>query len=231
MTRFAAAAEPRMRAALAALALASCFLLAHGCDATKQTPPLPPKGDRNRRTSPVLETEADVEKYLAERGKDVAILRCKSPVTIQWMTAVVPYVDLECEVLGSVRSIQWFYGQRALDTEPGRRYASTVRPHVKHGKYFARWLDYTLRIHRATEDDNGEYTLRVGGAGGGGLEGEQRDERHRIRLQVTTDYQPPKGVREQTEEKQSNAQKKARQRKKKSQRGKQRRSADWLFWA
>ena len=58
----------------------------------------------------------DVEKYLADRGNDMSIFKCKKVVMVQWLHSVIPYVDLECEVLGDVSGVTWSVNGTLIDT-------------------------------------------------------------------------------------------------------------------
>ena len=58
----------------------------------------------------------DVEKYLADRGNDMSIFKCKKVVMVQWLHSVIPYVDLECEVLGDVSGVTWSANGTLIDT-------------------------------------------------------------------------------------------------------------------
>ena len=58
----------------------------------------------------------DVGKYLADRGNDMSIFKCKKVVMVQWLHSVIPYVDLECEVLGDVSGVTWSVNGTLIDT-------------------------------------------------------------------------------------------------------------------
>ena len=46
----------------------------------------------------------------------------------------------------------------------GSHYGQVIKPHLSNGRWFARWLDFRLRIYNATQQDSGIYTFRAVGA-------------------------------------------------------------------
>lgn len=138
--------------------------------------------ERRKRTNVALESEADVDAYLSTTGRSAVIWRCKNQVLVQWHAKVVPYFDVECEVLGDVQTVEWLRNKKAIVSGTSTRYTVTSMPHIKHGHRFQRWLHYKLRVHWATEDDSGVYVLRVAGP---------RDasaEERRVHARIVTEY-------------------------------------------
>ena len=46
----------------------------------------------------------------------MSIFKCKKVVMVQWLHSVIPYVDLECEVLGDVSGVTWSANGTLIDT-------------------------------------------------------------------------------------------------------------------
>ncbi len=41
-----------------------------------------------------------------------------------------------------------------------------IKPHLSNGRWFAKWLEFRLRIYNATQSDSGLYTFRATGPSG-----------------------------------------------------------------
>ncbi|XP_067934679.1 uncharacterized protein [Watersipora subatra] len=141
---------------------------------------------RGKRTEIEFSSDADVTRYLANKGKDMEVLRCKKVVMIQWLHSVLPYVDLQCEVLGETKEVSWYYNDTLLDTGvAGSRFMSLSQPHYRKRTFYDTWFDYKLRLLHVTEEDNGPYTVALTSATG-------RIEHGDIMLEVMTDYREKK---------------------------------------
>lgn len=57
-----------------------------------------------------------MDKYLTSRNSDMSIFKCKKVVMVQWLHSVIPYVDLECEVLGEVTGVTWSVNSTLINT-------------------------------------------------------------------------------------------------------------------
>ncbi|KAF6041258.1 hypothetical protein EB796_000420 [Bugula neritina] len=117
---------------------------------------------RKKRTDLELNSDADVLEYLERQEQDMLIFKCKRLVMVKWLHSVLPYIDLQCQVMGDVIEVQWFYNDTLLDTgNMASRHMSLSQPHYRKGTFYDKWFDYKLRLLQVTEKDNGWYTIKA----------------------------------------------------------------------
>ncbi|XP_074659531.1 uncharacterized protein LOC141912212 [Tubulanus polymorphus] len=101
----------------------------------------------------------DINNYLRMYDTDVMLWRCRNAITRNWDRKPIPYVDLYCEVLGKVKSIDVFHNWQKMKYK--KQYTILVAPHFANGRYYSRWLDFRVRLHNVTRKNTGSYIVRI----------------------------------------------------------------------
>lgn len=111
-----------------------------------------------RRKSPIFKNDKEIERYLKAYGLELMLWRCKNAIQPYWTDRnPLPFVELYCEVIGTMKKVQWHYNKKAVKTAPGSKYSQIILPHLERGHYYSRWIDFRLRIGNATWRDSGVY--------------------------------------------------------------------------
>ncbi|KAI0234977.1 hypothetical protein LSAT2_014650 [Lamellibrachia satsuma] len=108
----------------------------------------------------VLGVREEIMSYLRLYQQEMMIWRCRDAIQPYWDGHVIPVVELYCEVIGVLQSVQWLHRGEVLVTGDDK-YTQRVIPHYANGRYFNCWLDFTLRVHNATRSDSGVYYFRA----------------------------------------------------------------------
>jgi len=117
-----------------------------------------------KKQGPPFKADWDVAKYLKLWGQEMMIWRCKNAIQPYWEWKPLPVVELYCEAIGRLKSVQWSHNGDDLDI--GGRHGQLIIPHHANNRYFAKWIDFKLKIYNATMSDSGVYTFKATGAKG-----------------------------------------------------------------
>lgn len=109
---------------------------------------------------PSFKHDRDIQRYLKIYGKDMMIWRCKRAIQPYWTGKPIPLVELYCEAIGSMKSIEWSRNFQKIDLSENR-YGQSIVPHFSRGRYYSRWIDFKLKIYNATKSDSGMYSFKV----------------------------------------------------------------------
>jgi hypothetical protein len=112
-----------------------------------------------KRYGPAFKNDHDVSRYLKMYGMEMMLWRCRNAIQPYWDWKPLPVVELYCEAIGRLKSVEWFHNGQKL--EVGGRYGQQIIPHYANGKYFAKWIDFRLKIYNATASDSGIYAFQV----------------------------------------------------------------------
>lgn len=115
--------------------------------------------DAPQRAPAYFKDDSDIERYLQMYHTDVMLWRCKNAITRKWTGLPFDYIELYCEVLGKVKSIDLFHNWQKVKI--GSRIQLIASPHHNKGKVYSHWMDFRIRINQATKKDAGSYIIRV----------------------------------------------------------------------
>ncbi|KAK2188183.1 hypothetical protein NP493_142g04024 [Ridgeia piscesae] len=77
------------------------------------------------------------------------------------IAAYLPLYEVAMMIWRCRDAIQPYWDGRAIPVVDDGKYTERVTPHYANGRFFNRWLDFTLRIHNATQADSGVYYFRA----------------------------------------------------------------------
>jgi len=117
-----------------------------------------------KRHGPPFKADWDVARYLKLWGQEMMLWRCKNAIQPYWEWKPLPVVELYCEAIGRLKAVHWYHNGN--DLEIGGRHGQLIVPHHANNRYFAKWIDFRLKIYNATMEDSGVYTFKAIGAKG-----------------------------------------------------------------
>jgi len=131
-----------------------------------------------KRDGPPFKTDKDISRYLKMYGLDMMLWRCRNAIQPYWEWKPLPVVELYCEAIGTLTNVEWYHNDKKVEIDATytkgstRKHKDTGRhgqlivPHYSHGRYFAQWIDFRLKIYDATVKDSGIYTFKAHGPSG-----------------------------------------------------------------
>lgn len=128
----------------------------------------PSSTDERRPHKSVFRNDADVYRYLKGTGRQLMIWKCRNAIQSYWHYKPLPFIDLYCDVIGTMKTVAWSHRGRKIagtgvelaETDVSR-YSYSIETHHDSGQYYSAWLDFRLRILNATQKDSGIYRFRV----------------------------------------------------------------------
>ncbi|XP_013417385.1 uncharacterized protein LOC106178655 [Lingula anatina] len=113
-----------------------------------------------------FKSDRAISRYLKWYRTDSMLWKCRNAIKryMDWGKEPMSSLELYCEVLGTVKSLDWYHNGNKLNL--GGRYVLIAFPHYRKGRYFSKWLDFRLRMYFPTTEDSGIYTVRLQGPSG-----------------------------------------------------------------
>jgi len=131
-----------------------------------------------KRHGPLFKSDQDISRYLKLYGLDMMLWRCRNAIQPYWEWKPLPVLELYCEAIGTLTNVEWYHNGKKIEIDATYTKGSTrkhkdlgrhgqlIVPHYSHGRYFASWIDFRLKIYDATIKDSGVYTFKAYGPSG-----------------------------------------------------------------